>query len=72
MNKPKNQTSLLRPNIAQSKRGGLILIGRDGSRVYIPDSEVEATIAEMETVRAHQLRRECTDIANSVRYTGAV
>ena len=70
MNKPKNQTNLLRPDVAPSSRGGLILIGRDGSRVHVPDSEVEALIEEMESVRRRQLRAECNAICSPLRFPG--
>ena len=67
-----NQSKLLGPSVVASQNGGLLLMGSNGQHIHIPDSEVEATIAEMETVRAHQLRRECTEIADSVRYLEAV
>ena len=62
--------SLLRPDVAPSNRGGLILIGPDGSRVHVPDSEVEVLIEEMESVRRRQLRAECNAICSPLRFPG--
>ena len=64
------QSNLLRPDVAPSKNGGIVLIGRDGSRVHVPDSEVEALIEEMESVRRRQLRAECNAICSPLRFPG--
>lgn len=56
------QTSLLRPAIAPSK-DGLLIIGYDGSRVSVADSEVEKWIEDLQEVRKKQLQRHCRQIA---------
>ena len=65
-----DNSNLFRPDVAPSNRGGLILIGPDGSRVHVPDSEVEALIEEMESVRRRQLRAECNAICSPLRFPG--
>ena len=63
--------NLLRPDVAPSKNGGLLFIGRDGSRVHVPDSEVEAFIDDCLHVRGRQLRAECDAICAPLRFPGA-
>ena len=57
-----NSSNLFRPDVGPSKQGGLVIIGRDGSRVHVPDSEVEAFVDELREVRRRQLVQECDRI----------
>jgi hypothetical protein len=57
-----SQPSLLRPAIAPTK-GGLLIIGHDGSRMTVADSEVEQWIEDLKEVRRQQLIRDCRRIA---------
>ena len=56
------QPSLLRPAIVPT-RSGLLIIGHDGSRVTVADSEVEQWIEDLKEVRRQQLIRDCRRIA---------
>lgn len=65
------QPSLLRPAIAPT-RGGLLIIGQDGSRVTVADSEVEQWIEDLKEVRRQQLIRDCRRIAGCQPDLGVV
>jgi hypothetical protein len=62
--------NLFRPDVAPSKGGGLLIIGRDGSRVQIPDCEVESFLDDCQHVRNRQLRAECAEICAPLRFPG--
>lgn len=57
-----SQPSLLRPAIVPTK-SGLLIIGHDGSRLMVADSEVEQWIEDLKEVRRKQLIRHCREIA---------
>jgi len=56
-------STLFRPSVAPSRKGGLLLIAYDGSRLVVPDDEVEALIEDMRAVRAKQAKDDCLRIA---------
>jgi hypothetical protein len=64
MKEPQGKSpQLFRPSVAPSRNGGLLLISYDGSRMVVPDDEVEALIEDMRSVRYAQAKADCFRIA---------